>query len=786
MADNVKKNHTTDLTDGNYILSPSLTNIYEGVHGNGILTLEDGATGDSGRNNPANMPGYISGTGNTLTVKGGYAVLDGLLITFANGYNSNEPASYNIVLQDSRVEGSNSALSTGETVLFVVYVCTDGTTGKENVHVEMGTAVSSGYPTTPTSFLTKPNSSLSSVQTTVLAVVKCEYSASGGDLKLNITDVMDKRTFIRPSPMYLTPMSTGSVGDTVTDTNRIDSHTDLDGIHGGSAENGALLNSEMGALWLSNSNAGDNVLYFSGKQDSARRTYRLGPNKLSTSNVSQTFRFDGVNFFHATPTSNITLTASGTFPPSHTITVNNAAASTYSITFGSFTVGAQSAAIFAYDGSAWQKIFASSSSSSSSSGSTGYVQLSDGSSGFTSDSKLTWNSGTPTLTVDGKLTVTGLIDPTGLELSPQSSNPGATADNTLWLDSGTSNRLKQGSTKFLMEGDSGIGITTFVGLSDTPANFTGSANKFLQVNSTPDALIFDNIAEGDLPTALPSVASIGQSGSGAAGILTINKDLTVTGDLIVSGSATTVSSTIITVDDKNIELGAVDTPTDTTANGGGITLKGATDKTITWSSTNTAWTFNQHLFPNTDSSLNLGATATRFATGYFDAADVTAITAGTITGSDTVNIDSGLLYVDTTNDRVGISQTSPDATFQIKETGYGYGTDSIASGANDGNTSIDIVLFNAQKFRATKLLVEVVNTTDSKYETAEMVVTHNGTSTVTATGAFLTIYGVVTTDGVLQGNYNATINSGNVELQVTPAVSSKDVSVAVSWQAMTI
>lgn len=40
--------------------------------------------------------------------------------------------------------------------------------------------------------------------------------------------------------------------------------------------------------------------------------------------------------------------------------------------------------------------------------------------------------------ITGKLTVAGLIDPTGLELTPVASNPGGTAANTLWIDSGSS------------------------------------------------------------------------------------------------------------------------------------------------------------------------------------------------------------------------------------------------------------------------------------------------------------------------------------------------------------
>ena len=71
--------------------------------------------------------------------------------------------------------------------------------------------------------------------------------------------------------------------------------------------------------------------------------------------------------------------------------------------------------------------------------------------------------------------------------------------------------------------------------------------------------------------------------------------LTLSGDLTVNGTTTTVNSTTLTVDDKNIEIGKVSTPTDTTADGGGITLKGATDKTITWTDSTDSWDFNQHV-----------------------------------------------------------------------------------------------------------------------------------------------------------------------------------------------
>ena len=71
--------------------------------------------------------------------------------------------------------------------------------------------------------------------------------------------------------------------------------------------------------------------------------------------------------------------------------------------------------------------------------------------------------------------------------------------------------------------------------------------------------------------------------------------LTVTGDLTVNGTTTTINSTTLTVDDKNIVLGDVETPTDSTADGGGITLKGATDKTFNWVDATDSWTSSEHI-----------------------------------------------------------------------------------------------------------------------------------------------------------------------------------------------
>jgi hypothetical protein len=79
------------------------------------------------------------------------------------------------------------------------------------------------------------------------------------------------------------------------------------------------------------------------------------------------------------------------------------------------------------------------------------------------------------------------------------------------------------------------------------------------------------------------------------GRVNITSDLVVSGNLTVNGTTTTVNSSTITVDDKNIELGSIATPTDITADGGGITLKGTTDKTFNWVDATDAWTSSENL-----------------------------------------------------------------------------------------------------------------------------------------------------------------------------------------------
>ena len=82
----------------------------------------------------------------------------------------------------------------------------------------------------------------------------------------------------------------------------------------------------------------------------------------------------------------------------------------------------------------------------------------------------------------------------------------------------------------------------------------------------------------------------------------LDDNIAITGNLTVNGTTTTINSTELTVDDKNIEMAATASPSDTNADGGGIILKGTTDKTIIWENDTNQWNVNQKWTENAGSS----------------------------------------------------------------------------------------------------------------------------------------------------------------------------------------
>ena len=119
-------------------------------------------------------------------------------------------------------------------------------------------------------------------------------------------------------------------------------------------------------------------------------------------------------------------------------------------------------------------------------------------------------------------------------------------------------------------------------------------------------------------------------------------DITLSGNLTVNGTTTTINSTTISVDDKNIELGSISSPTDISADGGGITLKGDTDKTINWVSSTSSWTSSEHLSLSSGKSIKLnGATSGTITLSSASIAGTNTITLPATTGTIVTTGDTG-------------------------------------------------------------------------------------------------------------------------------------------------
>lgn len=170
------------------------------------------------------------------------------------------------------------------------------------------------------------------------------------------------------------------------------------------------------------------------------------------------------------------------------------------------------------------------------------------------------------------------------------------ADDTLYYGKGTGG---VGGTATSVEaiGGSGAYVTkgttqtltgdkTFSGVVIVP---TPTANTHAATKLYVDGAISNVTLSG----TANQISVAGTTISLASNVITPG-DLTVTGDLTVQGNTTTLNTATLVVEDKNIVLANVSSPTDTTADGAGISVLGATTKTLNWVDSTDAWTSSEH------------------------------------------------------------------------------------------------------------------------------------------------------------------------------------------------
>ena len=191
------------------------------------------------------------------------------------------------------------------------------------------------------------------------------------------------------------------------------------------------------------------------------------------------------------------------------------------------------------------------------------------------------------------------------------------------------------------------------------------------------------------PLATADIADDAITGDKLANDITIANDLTVTNDLTVNGTTTTINSTTLQVDDKNIELGTVATPSDTTADGGGITLKGTTDHTIIWTNSTDSWDFSEHVNIASGKEFQIAGTKVLDATSLGSAVVTSSLTSVGTIGTGTWNgTEIGVAYGGT-----GLTAAPTNGQLAIGN-GTGYTLATLTAGSNvtitEGSGSITI------------------------------------------------------------------------------------------------
>ena len=168
--------------------------------------------------------------------------------------------------------------------------------------------------------------------------------------------------------------------------------------------------------------------------------------------------------------------------------------------------------------------------------------------------------GTFTVDAQGRLTLAGntTIGITASQVSDFNEAAQDAVDSAITAGTGISKSYNDGSNTLTIT-NSGV------------ISLTGTANE-----------IAVSASNGSVTLSLPSN-------------VTISNNLVVTGDLTVQGNVTTLNTATVVVEDKNIVLANTASPTDSSADGAGITILGGTNKTFNWADSTDSWTSSEHL-----------------------------------------------------------------------------------------------------------------------------------------------------------------------------------------------
>ena len=215
------------------------------------------------------------------------------------------------------------------------------------------------------------------------------------------------------------------------------------------------------------------------------------------------------------------------------------------------------------------------------------------------------------------------------------ASPTTVASNKVWTlpaaDGTASQYLQTNGSGVLSWATVSIGGATGIDFNDNVKARWGTGNDLEIFHNSSNSVIND-AGTGDLLLQVGGAtkATVSSTGFDITGALTVSTNATITGNLTVSGTTTTINTQTLDVEDKNVVIGKVSSPSDTTADGGGWTLKGASDKTFNWINATDAWTSSEHIHLIDNKKLLVGG-----ASGTVDGLEIVH------NGSNSILNDSG-------------------------------------------------------------------------------------------------------------------------------------------------
>jgi hypothetical protein len=212
--------------------------------------------------------------------------------------------------------------------------------------------------------------------------------------------------------------------------------------------------------------------------------------------------------------------------------------------------------------------------------------------------------------------------------------------------------------------ETGSGALVFGTSPAITTSLTTASSSFDLINTTATTINFAGAATTLTIGASTATINLGGGTTGA----TVN----IKGDLVIEGTTTTINSTTISVDDKNIELGSVGAPDNTTADGGGITLKGTTDKTLNWIDATSAWTSSEDFNLLTGKVYKIDGTTVLSATTLGSGVTASSLTSfgatptiasPVLTLSTATSTTEGRIAWNSTNDKIIVGDGSTEREF---------------------------------------------------------------------------------------------------------------------------